>query len=59
MTAALKERIESSGEDRCTVGSFYSDETAGKIQAGIDSFRRREGRPAEAVFAELRKKHGL
>ena len=59
MTAALKERIEISSADRCVVGTFYSNETAGGIQAGIDSFRRGEGRPAETVFAELRKKHGL
>ena len=59
MTAALKERIENSGADHCVAEAFYANEPAGRIQAGIDSFRRREGRPAEAVFAELRKKHGL
>jgi len=59
MTTAMKERIESSNAAHCALDSFYSNETAGKIQAGIDSFRRGEGRPAEAVFAELRKKHGL
>ena len=59
MTATMKERIEKSCAERCTAEYFYSNETAGKIQAGIDSFRRGEGRPADEVFAELRKKHGL
>ena len=59
MTATMKERIEKSCAEHCTAEFFYSNETAGKIQAGIDSFRRGEGRPADAVFAELRKKHGL
>ena len=59
MTATMKERIEKSCAERCTAEFFYSNETAGKIQAGIDSFRRGEGRPADEVFAELRKKHGL
>ena len=59
MTANMKERVEKSCAERCSPEFFYSDETAGKIQAGIDSFRRGEGRPAAAVFAELRKKHGL
>ena len=55
----MKERIEKSCAARCAAEYFYSDETAGKIQAGIDSFRRGEGRPAGEVFAELRKKHGV
>ena len=59
MTTEMKERLEHSCAAHCVAESFYPDETAGKIQAGIDSFRRGEGRPAEAVFAELRKKHGL
>ena len=59
MTATLKERIESAGAERCAVDAFYPNETAGKIQAGVDSFRRGEGRPAEQVFSELRKKYGL
>ena len=59
MTATMEERIESSCAAHCVVEAFCPNETAGKIQAGIDSFRRGEGRPAEAVFAELRKKHGL
>ena len=59
MTATMKERIEKSCAARCAAEYFYSDETAGKIQAGIDSFRRGEGRPAGEVFAELRKKHGV
>ena len=59
MTAIMQERIENASADRCVAESFYSNETAGKIQAGIDSFRRGEGSPAAAVFAELRKKHGL
>ena len=59
MTAVLKERIENASAERCSPEVFYSNETAGKIQAGVDSFRRGEGRPAETVFAELRKKHGL
>ena len=59
MTVALKERIESAGAERCVIESFYPNETAGKIQAGVDSFRRGEGRSAELVFSELRKKHGL
>ena len=59
MTATMKERIEKSCAERCTAEYFYSNETAGKIQAGIDSFRRGEGRPADEVFAELRKKYGL
>ena len=59
MTAVLKERIENASVEHCSAGVFYSNETAGKIQAGVDSFRRGEGRPAETVFAELRKKHGL
>ena len=59
MTVTMKERIESSNAAHCVAEAFYSNETAGKIQAGIDSFRRGEGRPAETVFAELRKKHCL
>ena len=59
MTTTMEERIESSCAAHCVAEAFYSNETAGKIQAGINSFRRGEGRPAEAVFAELRKKHGL
>ena len=59
MKATMKERVEKSCAEHCTADVFYSNETAGKIQAGIDSFRRGEGRPAAAVFAELRKKHGL
>ena len=59
MTATMKERIEGSNAAHCVAEAFYSNETAGKIQAGIDSFRRGEGCTAEDVFAELRKKHGL
>ncbi len=59
MTATMQERIESSSAAQCVAEDFYSNETAGKVQAGIDSFRRGQGRPAEAVIAELRKKHGL
>jgi len=59
MTALLKERIENSEARFCLAEMFYSNETAGKIQSGIDSFRRGEGEPADEVFAELRKKYGL
>ena len=59
MAAVLKERGESASAEHCSAGAFYSNDTAGKIQAGVDSFRRAEGRPAEVVFAALRKKHGL
>ena len=59
MTATMKERIEKSCAEHCTAEFFYPDETAGKIQSGIDSFRHGEGCPADAVFAALRKKYGL
>ena len=59
MTAVLKERIESASAEHCSAEVFYGNETAGRIQAGIDSFRRGEGRQADVVFAELRKKHDL
>ena len=59
MTVTMKERIESSNAAYCVAEAFYSNETVGKIQVGIDSFRRGECRPVEDVFAELHKKHGL
>ena len=59
MTALLRERIESSDARFCPADVFCSNETAGKIQTGIDSFRRGEGKPADEVFAELRKQYGL
>ena len=59
MTAVMKERIENAGAEHCVAEAFYPNETAGKIQAGVDSFRRGEGRPAETVFSALRKKYGL
>ena len=59
MTAVMKERIENASAEHCVAEAFYPNETAGKIQAGVDSFRRGEGRPAEAVFSALRKKYGL
>lgn len=59
MTAVMKERMEVANAEHCSAEASYPDETAGKIQAGIDSFRRGEGRPAAAVFSSLRKKHGL
>ena len=59
MTAVMKERIENAGAEHCVAKAFYPNETAGKIQAGIDSFRRGEGRPAETVISALRKKYGL
>ena len=59
MTEAMKERIEYADAGRCSAEAFYPNETVGKIQAGVDSFRRREGKPAEAVLSALRKKYGL
>ena len=59
MTAVMKERIENADAEHCVAEAFYPNETAGKIQAGIDSFRRGEGRPAETVISALRKKYGL
>lgn len=34
-------------------------ETVREIQAGIDSFEKGEGRPANEALAELAKKHGI
>lgn len=59
MTAVLKERIENAEARFCVPEVFYSNETACKIQVGIDSFRRDNGEDAEAVFAELRKKYAI
>ena len=59
MTAFLRETTETSDARCCPADVFYSNETAGKIQTGIDSFRRGEGKPADEVFAELRKQYGL
>ena len=59
MTAVLKERIENSEARFCMPEVFYSNETACRIQAGVDSFRRGNGEDAESVFAELRKKYAL
>lgn len=59
MTVTMKERIENASAEHCVAEAFYPNDTAGKIQAGVDSFRRGEGRPAEAVLSELRKKYGL
>ena len=58
MTATLKERVENSEARFCLPEAFYSNDTACRIQAGIDSFRRGKGEDAGEVFAELRKKHG-
>ena len=59
MTAVMKERIKNADAEHCVAEAFYPNETAGKIQAGIDSFRRGDGRPAETVLAALQKKYGL
>ena len=59
MIAVLKERIENAEARFCVPEVFYSNETACKIQAGIDSFHRGDGEDTEAVFAELRKKYAL
>ena len=59
MTETMKERIECAEAGRCSAETFYPNETAGRIQAGVDSFRRREGKPANVLFSALRKKYGL
>ena len=59
MTAILKERIENSEARFCLSKAFYPNDTACRIQAGIDSFRRGKGEDAGEVFAELRKKYAL
>ena len=59
MTATLKERVENAEARFCLPEAFYSNDTAFRIQAGIDSFRRGKGEDAGEVFAELRKKYAL